>query len=128
MISIQRVARGGAAAVLFMAATACSNNSNLGDILGGVLGGGGSQVSGTVAGVNTRLQQIGIQQTNGQTVTVGYDNNTKVVYQNQNYPVSSLEYGDQVTARVASNSNTQSGYYADLIQVDRSVSGTGTGT
>jgi hypothetical protein len=128
MISIQRVARGGAAAVLFMAATACSNNSNLGDILGGVLGGGGSQVSGTVAGVNTRLQQIGIQQSNGQTVTVGYDNNTRVVYQNQNYPVSSLEYGDEVTARVANNSNTQSGYYTDLIQVDRSVSGTGTGT
>ena len=128
MISIQRVARGGAAAVLFMAGTACSNNSNLGDILGGVLGGGGSQVSGTIAGVNTRLQQIGIQQSNGQTVTVGYDNNTKVVYQNQNYPVSSLEYGDEVTARVANNSNTQSGYYTDLIQVDRSVSGGGTGT
>jgi hypothetical protein len=128
MISLQRVARGGAAAVLFMAVTACSNNSNLGDILGGVLGGGGSQVSGTIAGVNTRLQQIGIQQSNGQTVTVGYDNNTKVVYQNQNYSVSSLEYGDQVTARVANNSNTQSGYYTDLIQVDRSVSGSGAGT
>ena len=128
MISLQRVARGGAAAVLFVAATACSNNSNLGDILGGVLGGGGSQVSGTIAGVNTRLQQIGIQQSNGQTVTVGYDNNTKVVYQNQNYSVSSLEYGDQVTARVANNSNTQSGYYTDLIQVDRSVSGSGAGT
>ena len=83
---------------------------------------------GTVAGVNTRLQQIGIQQSNGQTVTVSYDNNTKVVYQNQNYPVSALEYGDEVTARVASNSNTQSGYYTDLIQVDRSVSGSGTGT
>lgn len=129
MISIQRVARGGTAAVLFMAATACSNNSNLGDILGGVLGGGGgSQVSGTVAGVNTRNQQIGIQQSNGQTVSVGYDNNTRVVYQNQNYPVSSLEYGDQVTARVANNNNSQSGYYTDLIQVDRSVSGSGTGT
>jgi hypothetical protein len=128
MISLQRIARGGAAAVLFMAVTACSSNSNLGDILGGVLGGGGSQVSGTIAGVNTRLQQIGIQQSNGQTVTVGYDNNTKVVYQNQNYSVSSLEYGDQVTARVANNSNTQSGYYTDLIQVDRSVSGSGTGT
>ena len=128
MISLQRVARRGAAAVLFMAVTACSNNSNLGDILGGVLGGGGSQVSGTIAGVNTRLQQIGIQQSNGQTVTVGYDNNTKVVYQNQNYSVSSLEYGDQVTARVANNSNTQSGYYTDLIQVDRSVSGSGAGT
>ena len=129
MISIRSAARGGAAAFLFMASTACSNNSNLGDILGGVLGGGGgSQVTGTIAGVNTRLQQIGIQQSNGQTVTVSYDNNTQVVYQNQNYPVTSLEYGDDVTARVASNSNTNSGYYTDLIQVNRSVSGTGGGT
>ena len=65
---------------------------------------------------------------NGQTVTVSYDNNTQVVYQNQNYPVTSLEYGDDVTARVANNSNTNSGYYTDLIQVNRSVSGTGGGT
>ena len=126
MISIQRVARGGAAAMLFLAATACSNNSNLGDILGGVLGGGGgSQVTGTIDVVNTRLQQIGIRQSNGQTVTVNYDNNTQVVYQNQNYSVSSLEFGDEVTARVSNSNNTSSGYYTDQIQVNRSVSGNG---
>ena len=125
MISIQRVARGGAAAMLFLAATACSNNSNLGDILGGVLGGGGSQVTGTIDGVNTRLQQIGIRQSNGQTVTVNYDNNTKVEYQNQNYSVSSLEFGDEVTARVSNSNNSSSGYYTDLIQVNRSVTTNG---
>ena len=124
-MSIQRVARGGAAAMVFLAVAACSNNSSLGDILGGVLGGGGSQITGTVAGVNTRLQQIGIQQSNGQTVTVTYDNNTQVVYQNQNYSVSSLEYGDEVTARVSNSNNTNGGYYTDLIQVNRSVSTTG---
>jgi hypothetical protein len=129
MISLRSVARGGAAAILFASASACSNNSNLGDILGGVLGGGGSQITGTVAGVNTRLQQIGIQQSNGQTVTVNYDNNTQVQYQNQNYSVSSLEYGDQITARVSNSNNTSSGYYTDLIQVNQSVSNTGnTGT
>jgi len=125
MIGIQRVARGGAAAMLFLAATACSNNSNLGDILGGVLGGGGSQVTGTIDVVNTRLQQIGIRQSNGQTVTVNYDNNTQVVYQNQNYSVTSLEFGDEVTARVSNSNNTNSGYYTDLIQVNRSVSTNG---
>lgn len=125
MISLRSVARGGAAAMFVLAAAGCSNNSNLGDILGGVLGGGGSQVTGTIAGVNTRLQQIGIQQSNGQTVTVSYDNNTKVVYQNQNYSVSSLEYGDEVTARVANSNNSNSGYYTDLIQVNRSVSTNG---
>src|SRR5215217_4371684 len=109
MISIRSAARGGTAALVF-AVAACSQNSSLGDILGGVLGGGGgSQVTGTVAGVNTRLQQIGIQQSNGQTVTINYDNNTQVQYQNQNYQVSSLEYGDQITARVTNSNNTSSG-------------------
>jgi len=77
MQSLRSAARGGAAALLFVLGTACSQNSSLGDILGGVLGGGGgSQVSGSIAGVNTRLQQVGIQQSNGQTVTLNYDNNT----------------------------------------------------
>jgi len=128
MYGIKGAIRGGAAAMTILAASACSQNSSLGDILGGVLGGGGgSQVSGSIAGVNTRLQQVGIQQSNGQTVTLNYDNNTRVVYQNQNYPVTSLEYGDQVTARVQNSNNTNSGYYTDLIQVDQSVT-TGNGT
>jgi hypothetical protein len=126
MTSLERAARGGAAGLMLLAAAACSNNSSLGDILGGVLGGGGgSQISGSIAGVNTRLQQVGIQQSNGQTVTVSYDNNTQVVYQNQNYPVTSLEYGDQVTARVSNSNNTNSSYYTDLIQVNQSVSTSG---
>jgi hypothetical protein len=127
--NIGSVARGGAAGVLLMIGAACSNNSQLGDILGGVLGGNasGSQVTGTISGVNTRLQQIGVQQSNGQTVTLNYDNNTQVTYQNQNYPVTSLEYGDQVTARVTTSNNTSSGYYTDLIQVNQSVSNTGSG-
>ena len=126
MTSLERAARGGAAGLMLLAAAACSNNSSLGDILGGVLGGGGgSQISGSIAGVNTRLQQVGIQQSNGQTVTVSYDNNTQVVYQNQNYPVTSLEYGDQVTARVSNSNNTSSSYYTDLIQVNQSVSTNG---
>ena len=123
MMSLRRAAKGAAAAVLVLAGTACSNNSNLGDILGGVLGGGsGSQVSGSISGVNTRLQQIGLQQSNGQTVTLNYDNNTQVVYQNRNYSVTNLEYGDRVTARVQ---NANNGYYTDLIQVDESATGNG---
>ena len=123
MISIQRAARWAAAAALIVTGTACSNNSNLGDILGGVLGGGGnSQVTGAVTGVNTRLQQIGLEQSNGQTVTLNYDNNTQVVYQNRNYSVTNLEYGDRVTARV---SNSNNGYYTDLIQVDQSATTNG---
>ena len=125
MMSIRSAAKGGAAGLILALTAACSNNSNLGDILGGVLGGGNSQVTGTISNVNTRLQSIGIQQSNGQVVTVTYDNNTQVVYQNQNYSVSSLEYGDQVTARIASTNNTSGSYYADLIQVNQPVQGSG---
>ncbi|MEO8193729.1 MAG: hypothetical protein ABI681_07750 [Gemmatimonadales bacterium] len=131
MMNLRSAARGGAASLLLLALAGCSSTGGLGEILGSVLGGGsgsGSQVTGTVQGINTRQQQIGLQQSNGQTVTLNYDNNTQVVYQNQNYSVTSLEYGDRVTARVTNANNTSSGYYTDLIQVNQSVSGSGTGT
>jgi len=128
MANYQRIARRGAAALLLVATGACANTGGLGDILGSVLGGNqggnqGGQVSGSVRGLDTRSQQISIQQSNGQTVALEYDNRTQVVYQNQSYPVNSLEYGDQVTARIAS-SNNNNGYYTDYIQVDQSVSTT----
>lgn len=125
-MTIRQAARSGAA-ILALAAIGACNNSSLGNILGGVLGNGqgqGDQVSGVVQGVDTRSQQIVLQQSNGQSVGLSYDNQTQVVYQNQNYPVTSLERGDQVTARIQSTNN--GGYYTDLVQVDRSVSGTST--
>jgi hypothetical protein len=103
---------------------ACAG-SQLGNVLGSVLGGagaGGNQLSGTIRGVDQRSQQISIQTSNGQTVPVYYDNQTQVVYQNQNYPPTSLEYGDMVTARIQANGNN---YYTDYIQVDQSVNGSG---
>jgi len=104
---------------------ACAGN--LGNILGGVLGNGAgsNQLSGTIRGVDSRYQQISIQTTNGQTVPVSYDSQTQVVYQNQNYSPTALEYGDQVTARIQANGNS---YYTDYVQVDRSVNGNATGT
>jgi outer membrane lipoprotein SlyB len=122
MTIIQRIQRGAVAAAIVASLGACAGNS-LGNVLGGVLGGGQSdQLSGTVRGVDTRYQQITIQQSNGQSVPVNYDNRTQVVYQNQNYPPTSLENGDQVTARIQANGNS---YYTDYVQVDRSVRGTG---
>jgi hypothetical protein len=127
MRSIIRSARAAALTMLLIPASACSNAGSLGNILGSVLGGGAeqsNQVSGSIQGVDTRNRQIGIQQSNGQTLVVAYDNQTQVVYQNQNFPVTSLENGDQVTARIQQLQN--GGYYTDVVQVDRSVSGTGT--
>src|SRR5258706_11188214 len=126
MSGIQRLRRGAAAALMFASVGACAGN--LGNVLGGVLGGGtaqNGQLSGTIRGVDTRSQQISIQESNGQTVPVTYDNQTQVVYQNQSYSPTSLENGDRVTARVQANGNS---YYTDYVQVDQSVTGTGVGT
>ena len=121
MTRIQRFVRLGAATLAFATLGACSQTGGLGSILGGVLGGQqGSQVIGTVRSVDTRNAQIVVQQSNGQSVGVGYDNQTQVVYQNQNYSVASLQNGDQVTARVQQTQN--GGYYTNYIQVDQSVS------
>ena len=122
-------ARAAAAALLLVSATACSSAGALGSILGSVLGAGAggsqsNQVSGYIQGVDTRNRQIGIQQSNGQTVVVSYDNQTQVMYQNQRYSVTSLENGDQVTARIQQLQN--GGYYTDVEQVDRSASGPST--
>jgi hypothetical protein len=121
MTRLQSVARVGAAALIVSAASACS--SSLGNVLGNVLGQGGQEISGSVQGVDTRSQQIFLQQSNGQTVGIGYDNRTQVVYQNQTYSVNSLERGDQVTARVQNTGTNNNNYYTDYIQVDQSVSG-----
>ena len=123
MMTYNRMILSGAIACLVVASGACSQ---LGSILGGVGGTGqgqSSQLSGYVEGVDTRSQQIAIQASNGQRVVLSYDNQTSVVYQNQNYPVSALERGDQVTVRV--QSTTGGAYYTDLIQVDQSVSSSG---
>lgn len=122
MSLLRHTSRLGATAFTLAFATACS--SGLGGVLGSVLGGGGqgqsNQISGTVQGVNQNRQQITIRQSNGQAVAVSYDNQTRVVYQNQNYSVSSLEYGDRVTARLQQAQN--GAYYTDYVQVDQSVS------
>lgn len=120
-------ARLAAAALLLLPTGACSSAGALGNILGSVLGGGAGQsgqVSGYIQGVDTRRGQIGIQQSNGQTLVVAFDNQTQVLYNNQNYPVTSLENGDQVTARIQQLQN--GGYYTDIVRVDRSVSGPST--
>jgi len=122
MLSIQRIRTGATGALMLVSFAACAGN--LGNVLGGVLGGGNTQnqLSGTIRSVDSRSQQISIQQSNGQTIPVSYDNQTQVVYQNQNYPATALEYGDQVTARIEASGNA---YYTNYVQVDQSVRANG---
>src|SRR5438045_6513942 len=116
------IVRTSSAAMLF-ALGACSSLGSLGNVLGSVLGGGGNQVAGTVRGVDTRSQQISLE-AQGQTVALQYDNQTRVVYQNQTYSVTSLENGDQVNAHVQQLQN--GGYYTDSVVVTQPVSGSTT--
>ena len=80
MTVLQRASRTAAVAFTLVAMSACAN-SGLGNVLVSVLGGaaGGNELAGTIQGVDTRNQQIGIIQSNGQTVGVHYDNNTLVI-------------------------------------------------
>lgn len=126
MTILQRALRIGTGAVAVATISACSNLGSLGSVLGSVLGGGGNEVAGTIQGVDTRNQQISLQQSNGQSVALQFDNQTKVVYQNRNYSVTSLEYGDRVNARVQQLQN--GGYYTDSVYVTQSANGTGTST
>ena len=121
-MNMHRLLRGAVAAGMLATLAACSAMNSIGSVLGGIIPGGGSQsqVSGYVSGVDTRAQVIGLQQPNGQPVNLLFDNQTKVVYNNQSYPVTSLDRGDQVTARIQ---NTNNGYYTDLVQVDQPVNG-----
>ena len=123
-----RINRITALSAAFCVLSGCANNG-LGSILGGVLGGtgNGQQLFGTVLGVDTRNAQISVQQSNGQSIAVLYDQNTKVIYQNRMYQVANLQNGDQISARVQSTQNNA--YYTDSIAVTQSVNGSnGTGS
>ena len=116
--------RRAAAVSTLLVLAGCSSVGGLGNVLGSVLGGGqgqgANQVSGYVRGVDPRSQVIALQASSGQSVNILFDNQTRVVYNNQSYPVTSLDRGDQITARIQ---NTNNGYYTDLVQVDRPVQG-----
>ena len=112
------------AAIGLIALGGCAGAGNLGDILGGVMNapaqGQTQTASGTIQSVDTRNMQIYFRTTDNQSVTIAYDGQTDVIYQNQSYPVSALEPGDRVNLRVIQTSN--GGYYTDRVEVTQSVS------
>ena len=123
-MSTLRHIKGALAGLVLVASAACSSAGTLGDVLGGVLNSPGSQqVSGNVQGVDTRSQMVFLRENNGSTLSLRYDSRTEVVYQNRTYSVTSLENGDQITARIVDNGNGN--YYTDYIQVNTSASNNG---
>ena len=120
---IRRGALIGSATLGIVVAQACATAGSLGSVLGSVLGQNSQQVAGTVGTVDTRNQQISIRQSNGQSLAVAYDANTKVVYQNRLYAVTNLEGGDEVVARILTTQTNS--YYTDSVTVTRSVTSSG---
>lgn len=125
------VMRGLKGAVLLgvgIAITGCSQLGTLENVLGGVLqpgvgSGGSGQVAGTVRGVDAQRGLLQITTTSGQTGNVYFDNRTQVVYQQQNYPVTALEQGDEVQLQL--QQDQQGNYYTNYILVTRSVQDAG---
>ena len=72
------------------------------DIPGGLggIGGVNNDVVGEVQFVDSRGRTVEIRTDSGQKSVLRYDNNTQVVYRQKNYPVTSLERGDYVAARI----------------------------
>jgi hypothetical protein len=107
---------------------ACSQLGQVGNVLGGVLGGGNTsganEVQGQIRYVDTNNQVIQLTTSSGQTGNVMFDNRTTVSYQNQQYSVTSLEQGDVVTMRVYQDNNGR--LYTDAIVVQQDARG-GTG-
>jgi hypothetical protein len=116
-------AKAAVVAMLALVTGACSQAGQLGDILGGVLGQPAGTETGNVTAevqdVDTRNQYIRIRTNDGQTASVRYDAQTRVVYRQQEYSVPSLEAGDVVNMRVAQTSNNE--YYTQYIEVQQSV-------
>ena len=111
---------------------ACGSSNPLGD-LGTIFGSPNPQtassVSGTVTNVDTNARRIDLNvgyvnnlrpSSTESTGSIYYDQNTRVVYQNQTYSPTDLERGDEVSV-TGVNNNGQ--YLAQTITVTRNVRG-----
>lgn len=108
--------------------TACSGGGGLGalgDILGSVGGGGAGgqqqqqQVQAEIQQVDSQNQRIHVRIQNGQTGSLRYDQQTTVVYRQQQYPVTALERGDMVNIQVMQSG--QNDLYAARVDVVQSI-------
>ncbi|HEX9163706.1 MAG TPA: hypothetical protein VF980_18505 [Thermoanaerobaculia bacterium] len=117
-------------AVLLLAACGSSNPlGDLGTIFGSQAPTNPSSVNGVVTGVDTNAQRIDLNVTyvnnlrpssSQSSGSVYYDSNTRVVYQGNNYAVTDLERGDEVSVNGANNNGR---YVAQTITVTRNVRG-----
>lgn len=112
-----------AVAALATATLSGCAGTSVGDVLGGVLGGGQQQQQNQalveVQGVDTRNQVIQVRTEDGRTGSVYYDQNTQVIHQQQRHPVTALERGDVVVMQLEQTSQGQT--YTPRIDVRQTV-------
>jgi hypothetical protein len=117
-----------------LAMTGCAGNTlgTVGEVLGTVLGQPAGATQGQVAveirGVNTQQQTIQVATQDGQSGNVRFDQNTVVVYRQQQYPVTALERGDLAVIHVQEAQGVTYVSRVDVQQSARERTGTGTGT
>lgn len=100
----------------------------LGSVLGGVMGGGqggqggqqqSQQVQAEIQEVDTRNSRMSIRTQQGQGGWVRFDQQTVVVYRQQQYPVTALERGDVVNLQLQQLSQNE--VYVSRVDVVQSV-------
>jgi hypothetical protein len=114
-------------AIALLSLTGCAGGGmgTLGNVLGGVLGGGGAggaqqgEVLVEVQGVDTQQQAIQVRTEQGETGAVLFDQNTVVVYREQQYPVTALERGDVAVMQL--QQVDQNRLYTPRVDVRQSV-------
>jgi hypothetical protein len=120
------------AAATMLSMTGCAGNAlgTVGEVLGTVLGQPAGAAQGQVAveirGVNTQQQVIQVATQDGQSGNVRYDQNTVVVYRQQQYPVTALERGDLAVIHVQESQGVTYVSRVDVQQSARERTGTGT--
>jgi hypothetical protein len=108
-----------AAVVLALAAPGCAPLNALDDVL--QPNGSMSVVSGEIRSLDARRGRMQVRDdyAGGRTHTLRYDNRTRVVYAQRQYPASSLSRGDQVRVRVTYDRSGNA--WADRVEVRRSA-------
>lgn len=111
------------ALALTLAASGCAQMGGLEEVLGGVLNPAGGQQQGDIVAevvqVDTRQQALHVRTQDGRTGAVRYDDRTRVIYQQREYPVTALERGDIVALQVQQGSGGQT--YVHTVHVQQSV-------
>ena len=126
-MNVRSFTRTATAATVAAALAGCAGGAmgGLGDILGSVLTGGQGQGQGQgqllveVQQVDTRRQAIHVRTEDGRTGAVRYDQNTQVIYRQQQYPVTALERGDVATLELQQMQNNE--IYVQRVLVQQSV-------